>query len=361
MAEDADQGDKTEEPSEYRLEESRRKGDVASSREFNNVLILSGTLIVLILSSVFMYETLTEYIEWIYTLDAKNMYTESSLKMILTRSMATAGKCIAPIFATALCLGVFSQVTQIGFLFAPDVLELKFDRLNPISGFQRLFSKKSLVEALKGILKFTIILSVSYGMLKNDFFSVGGLLTTELPQAMSFGQAMVLKLVIAIMIGLAVIGGLDFAWEKYTYKQKMMMTKDEAKREAKEKDGNPEVKNKIRAIQREMSRKRMMDAVKTADVIITNPTHISIAIKYDVNNMVAPAVVAKGADHIAMKIRELAKENDVPIVENVPLARTLYKTVKIGQGVPRTLYKAVAEIIGFVYKLKKKRKAVSSK
>jgi flagellar biosynthetic protein FlhB len=139
-----------------------------------------------------------------------------------------------------------------------------------------------------------------------------------------------------------------------------MMTKQDAKQEAKEKDGNPEVKNRIRQIQRQMARKRMMNDVKKADVIVTNPTHISVALKYDGEKMVAPALVAKGADHLALKIREIAQENDIPIVENILLARTLYKTVKVGEGVPRTLYRAVAEILAFVYKLKRKKKALGS-
>jgi flagellar biosynthetic protein FlhB len=151
---------------------------------------------------------------------------------------------------------------------------------------------------------------------------------------------------------------MDFAWEKWSYRQKLMMTKQESKDEAKEKDGNPEIKQKIRQIQRAMSQKRMMDDVKKADVIVTNPTHLSVALKYDGQSMVAPAVMAKGADHLALRIREIAQEHDIPIVENVMLARTLYKTVKVGEGVPRTLYRAVAEVLAFVYKLRRKKKAL---
>ena len=169
----------------------------------------------------------------------------------------------------------------------------------------------------------------------------------------------IVKLVFSVMIGLGVIALGDFAYQKFSYQKKLMMTKEELKKESKEQDGNPEVKQKIKAIQREMSQKRMMEDVATADVIVTNPTHISVALKYDQLNMISPEVVGKGGDHLAMKIREIAKENDIPIVENVPLARALYKTVKTGAPVPRNLYKAVAEVLAFVYKLKRKRKAVS--
>src|SRR5690606_1090678 len=151
----------------------------------------------------------------------------------------------------------------------------------------------------------------------------------------------------------------DYAWEKYSYRKKLMMTRQELKEENKEQNGNPEIKQKIRAIQRQMASKRMMSEIPNADVIITNPTHISIVVKYDAVTMIAPQVIGKGSDHLALKIREIAKKHDIPIVENVPLARALYKTVKEGEGVPRTMYKAVAEILAFVYKLKKKKKAIA--
>ena len=176
--------------------------------------------------------------------------------------------------------------------------------------------------------------------------------------SLGIGKYLMVKLGFSILLGLGVIALMDFAWEKWSYHKKMMMTKQEAKQEAKEKDGNPEIKNRIRTIQRQMAQKRMMNDVKKADVIVTNPTHISVALKYDGNEMVAPSVLAKGADHLALRIREIAKENDIPIVENIMLARTLYKTVKVGHGVPRTLYKAVAEILAFVYKLRRKQKAL---
>jgi flagellar biosynthetic protein FlhB len=168
-----------------------------------------------------------------------------------------------------------------------------------------------------------------------------------------------LKLAMSIMLGLAIVAAADFAWEKHAYKEKLKMTKQQVKQEHKEQEGSPEIKNKIRQIQREMANKRMIADVPLADVIITNPTHISIVVRYDGDTMVAPEIIGKGQDHLAMKIREIAKAHNIPIVENVPLARALYKTVKVGEGVPRSLYKAVAEILAFVYKIKKNKKALS--
>ena len=162
----------------------------------------------------------------------------------------------------------------------------------------------------------------------------------------------------SMVSGLIVVAMGDFGYQKYAYKKKMMMSKSEMKQEHKQQEGNPEVRAKIRAIQREMSSQRMMADIPTADAIITNPTHISIAIKYDPETMISPEIIGKGSDHLALRIRTIAKEHNVPLVENVPLARTLYKTVKVGDGVPRNAYKAVAEVLAFVYRLKKKEKAL---
>jgi len=168
------------------------------------------------------------------------------------------------------------------------------------------------------------------------------------------GKEMLIKLSLLIVAALFVIALGDFAYQKMSYQKKLRQTKEEAKKELKEREGNPEIKQRIKAIQREMSHKRMMSDVPKADVIVTNPTHISIALQYDAENMISPIVLAKGADHVAFKIREVAKENNIPLVENVTLARSIFKTVKIGDAVPRSLYKAVAEVLAFVYKLKNK-------
>lgn len=355
---DENDDEKTEEPSQYKIDESRKKGDVASSKELSSVLLLSGSLLTLIICGVFIYETFTEYIDWIYRLDFKMIYTQEKFADVISQTMWTLVKCVAPSFGASVCLGILSQFIQIGFLYSPEILNADIERINPIKGFGRMFSKKALVEALKGVFKFTVVIAITYSVMKNNIGSFLGFLHSDAGQSLMFGKYLMVKLGFSILLGLGIVALADFGWEKWSYRQKMMMTKQEAKEESKEKDGNPEVKNKIRQIQRQMAQKRMMDDVKKADVIVTNPTHISVALKYDGETMVAPAVMAKGADHLALRIREIAKENDIPIVENIMLARTLYKTVKVGHGVPRTLYKAVAEILSFVYKLKRKQKAL---
>lgn len=360
MAEDSDSGEKTEEPSQYRIDEARRKGDVASSKELNSVLILSGTFSVLVFSALFIFEIMSEYIAWLYGLDLEKVFSSKELtNAILRESLIAAGKSIAPVFATSFILGFLSQVMQVGFIYAPDVLQLKFDRINPLNGLKRIFSKKSFGEVIKGLFKFAVVLLITYTIINANITSFVGFLHTEAAEAFSYGKIFAFKLAGAIMIGLVVIAIMDFFWEKYLYKEKLRMTKQQVKEESKEKDGNPEVKQRIRTIQREMAQKRMIADVPKADVIITNPTHISIMVRYDRLTMIAPQVIGKGQEHLALRIREIAKEHDIPIVENVPLARALYKTVKVGEGVPRSLYKAVAEILAFVYKLKSKKKALS--
>jgi flagellar biosynthetic protein FlhB len=357
MAEEND-SEKTEEPSQYRLDEARKKGDVASSKELSSVLLLSGSLLTLIICGVYIFECFSDFLDWIYRQDFQNIYSKEKVNDIISQTAWTLVKCVAPSFGASLCLGVLSQFVQVGFLYSPEIINADIERINPMKGFSRLFSKKAMVEAIKSVFKFIVIILITYTVVKNNIDSFLGFLHSDAGESLSFGKYLMVKIGFSILLGLSVIALADFAWEKWSYRQKMMMTKQEAKEEAKEKDGNPEVKNKIRQIQRQMAQKRMMDDVKKADVIVTNPTHISVALKYDGERMVAPSVMAKGADHLALRIREIAKENDIPIVENITLARTLYKTVKVGHGVPRSLYKAVAEILAFVYKLKRKKKAL---
>lgn len=358
MAEEREDGEKTEEPSHYRLEEFRKKGEVASSKELNSVILLAGTLMTLILCAAYIYEEFGAYLEWLMRRDVQKIYEQKQFVELVQETAWFALKCVGPVFGASLCLGFLSQFAQIGFLWSPDLLSANFERINPINGLQRLLSKKALVEAVKGVFKFAVVLIITWSILKAELPKFMGFMHTEVGPGMAFGKGLIIKLGYSILLGLAVVALADFGWEKWSYRQKLMMTKQEVKQEAKEKDGNPEIKQKIRQIQRQMAQKRMMDDVKKADVIVTNPTHLSVALKYDGETMVAPAVVAKGADHLALRIREIAKEHDIPMVENVVLARTLYKTVKTGDGVPRTLYRAVAEILAFVYKLRRRRKAL---
>ncbi len=354
--EEKDPAEKTEDPSQYRIDEFRRKGQIASSKELTSVLMLAGIFFCLILSSAFMFDVIKDYFDWLYKFEISKVFERETILVIFKESIYTLLKMVAPIFVTSLCLGYITTVMQFGFLFSTEVLKWDLKKVDPISGVKRVFSKKMIFETFKGLLKFAIVIMLTYIVVKPLLKGFIGFLDSDLSVALDFTKSLFVKLVFTLLIGLLIMAIMDFAWEKYQYSIKLKMTKEEVKKEQKDKDGNPEIKQRIRTIQREMARKRMMNEVKEADVIVTNPTHISVAIKYDRENMHAPMVVAKGADHLALKIRELAKENKVPLVENVPLARAIYGTVKLGDFVPRNLYKAVAEILAYVYRKKLKKR-----
>jgi flagellar biosynthetic protein FlhB len=361
MAEEAEDSaaEKTEEPSAHRLEELRNKGDVAWSRDLNNVLGLAGTLFVMLLSISYIYEIFGSYIEWLFTQDLTQALDEKRMAVISEKTFSVFFRSIGPICITAVAISVLATISQIGFLFATDLISTKLERINPINGVKRLFTMRSIAEALKGVFKLLITISVTYVIINKDSDSFSGFLHTDVLAGMVWGKSLISKLGYSIIIGLFIVALGDFAYQKISYRNRVRMTREELKKEAKEHDGNPEIKQKIKTIQRQMAQKRLKADVKKADVIVTNPTHISVALRYDPETMVSPVVLAKGADHVAMKIREMAKEFDIPIVENITLARTLYKTVKTGASVPRTLYRAIAEVIAFVYRLKRKKKALS--
>ena len=356
MAEDGNNSDaeKTEEPSQHRIDEFRKRGEVASSRELTSVLVLASAFMTLILSTAYIYETLASFIDWLYSLDFAKAYEDKQFSIVVHRSLTTMLLCAAPVCFITLCSSIISNVAQFGFLYSPEVLSLKWDRVNPVSGFKRLFSIRSVVEALKGIFKFLVIFFIVYIFMKDEITTFTGYLHMDYSQGFAYGREIATKVIFFILIGLLVIALFDLSYQKFSYYNKMKMTKEEAKRERKEHEGNPEIKQRIRNIQKEMSKKRMMEDVPKSDVVVTNPTHVSVALKYDAESMISPKVIAKGVDSIALTIRKIAKEHDVPIVENVPLARSLYKTVKIGGFIPHELYKAVSEVISFVYRLKRK-------
>ena len=359
MAEEYENQEKTEEPSAHRIEEFRKRGEVASSRELTGILVLSACTLVLMTSLSFVYEELTLLVEWLYSLDFHTAYMEKSQTTIIYKITSTVLACVAPVFTTVVCMAILSNTMQVGVLFSPDVLKWNIARIDPVKGFKKLFSMRALVEAVKGIFKFAIILFIVFIFMKKELSTLHGFLSLDFLQSVVHGKTLLLKLTFFILLGLAFVALGDFAYQKFTYRKKLMQTKEEAKRETKEQEGNPEIRQRIKNIQREMAQKRMISNIPKADVIVTNPTHISVALRYRDKDMVSPKVVAKGADFLALKIRKMAKKHQIPMVENIKLARILYKTVKVGEYIPRSLYKAVAEVLAFVYKLNKKKKALS--
>ncbi len=352
MAED-NKDQKTEEPTSKRITDTEEKGNFAHSREINSSFILLAAL----LGFMIMGEQSTRQVmsSW------NGMFAESwTLKLttqelfkVTVNSMQAFLKIIGPFLILVMLAGLLSNIVQIGGLrFSSHPLIPKFNKLNPLTGFGRIFSKNSLMELFKSLFKVGIISVISYFVIKSHWKEIPPLMGLGVGQILSFMGFVSLKIIFNVLLVMIFLSLIDYAFQKFTYLENLRMTKQEVKEERKETDGNPQIKQRIRTVQMEMARKRMMAAVPEADVIVTNPTHISVAIKYDMENFAAPVVVAKGVGPIAMKIREIAKENDIPLVEDKPLARALNKTVEVGQMIPASLYKAVAEILAYVYKLK---------
>ncbi len=258
----------------------------------------------------------------------------------------------APILIVACIVGFITNIVQVGWLVTTKPLKPKFSKLNPISGFKRMFSLKAIVELFKSLLKFAVILMVVYSVIKNYIAYIPNLFLLTPIQLLELTGDIIVKLGVTVGFAYLLVAMLDYAYAKYKHEKDLKMTKQEVKEEYKQAEGNPEVKGKIKQKMREASMRRMMQDLPSADVIITNPTHYAVALKYDKLSGKAPYVVAKGVDFQAKRIREVATENDIEIVEDKPLARTLYANVEIGKEIPPELYKTVAEILAYVYKLK---------
>ena len=350
---DNNKDQKTEEPTSKRVTDTEKKGNFAHSKEINSSFILLAAL----LGFMILGEQSTRNVMGSWT----DMFAESwtlqlspeELYKITANAMQAFVKIVGPFLIIIMLAGVISNLFQIGGLrFSSHPLVPKFNKLNPLAGFGRIFSKNSVMELFKSLFKVGIISVISYYVIKSHWKEIPPLMGFGVGQVLSFMGFVALEIIFNVLLVMIFLSLLDFTFQKFTYLENLRMTKQEVKEERKESDGNPQVKQRIRTVQMQMARKRMMSAVPEADVIVTNPTHISIAIKYDTENFAAPLVVAKGVGPIAMRIREIAKENGIPLVEDKPLARTLNKTVEVGQMIPASLYKAVAEILAYVYKLK---------
>ncbi len=352
----ADEGsEKTEQATDARREEFRKQGNVAHSRELGSAILLlaaSGGIYAL---GRFYFKNFYELFHYTFGPDLIQTVREGQF----TEALKVNGlKClilITPVMGVAALLGVFSSLAQVGILQVEDAISPKFEKLNPVDGLKRVFSLRAVVEALKSILKMGAIGVVLYFLLRGEVHQIPHLVTFSVEQIIQYIGGIVVKLLGGVGSVMFVIAAADYMYQRWELEKKMMMTKQEVKEEHKQREGDPMIKSRIRRIQREMATKRMMADVPKADVIITNPTHIAVCIKYG-ENLPAPQLVAMGADNIAEKIKEIAREHNIPIVENKPLARTIFKTMKIGQVIPRELFVAVAEVLSYVYRLRRKKR-----
>ena len=352
MAENTGQ-ERTEKATSKKRETARKKGQVAQSKEISSAMILMTALGFFYFAGSWLFGSLSELIAGVYqnigTLRFTQVSDASAFSLeILYQFLAV----LLPFLLPIAVVGFVSNVMQVGFLISTEAMELKFDRLNPISGMKRFVSLKSLVELGKSVIKILFIGSIAYLLVKSDMQQFPILIHQEVGQILVFIGRVALKVCFFVCLAMIVLAVLDYTYQHWQHEQDLKMTKQEVKDEMKQTYGDPKIKARIRGVQMEMARRRMMEAVPEADVVITNPTHLAIALKFDAREMIAPRVLAKGSGHIAQRIREIAAEHQIPLVEEKPLAQALFKMVEIGDYIPAELYRAVAEVLAYVYRLK---------
>jgi len=346
-------GEKTEEATPRRRQEARKKGQVAKSPEVNSAIILLLGFFALKLFFPYMFGEIQDFtrsfLEQVHSVEEFNV--DYLMTLFLTIVIFT-GRLLLPLLLTVMVSGVVANYLQVGFMFTTEPLIPKLERLNPIEGLKRIFSKRALAELVKSLIKVGAVGYIVYKAINQDFEIFPKMLDMDIQASLVFIGRLVIKIALQVGVLLLVLAVADYAFQRWEFNRSMRMSKQEVKEEFKQTEGNPQIKGKIKEKQRQLALRRMMQEVPKADVVITNPTHYAVALKYDGNSMTAPVVVAKGQDLVAQKIKEKAKEHSVAVVENKPLARALYKACDIGEAIPPDLFQAVAEVLAFVYKLK---------
>lgn len=346
--------EKTEKATPKRRKEVREKGQVPKSREVVSAVLLLSMFWVIKLLSRYLYQNLNVALNKFFTLYhyGEEFNKGGSIKSVLYYSIEVYMRLMIPILFVAALASLIANYLQVGFLFTLKPLVPNLNKINPIEGFKRLFSKNSIVELLKAIFKILLIGYFIYDFFRDNYLAIPKLLEMDLNSSITFIGNAIISIGFRASIVLLVLSIFDYGYQIWEFEKNIRMSKSEIKEEYKQVEGNPQIKSKLRERQRQLSLRRMMAEVPKADVIITNPTHLAIAIKYDSSIVEAPYVIAKGKDLIAQRIKEVAENNTVPIVENKPLAQALYRSVDLGQQIPEDMYLAVAEILAFVYSLR---------
>ncbi|MFP6647593.1 MAG: flagellar biosynthesis protein FlhB [Candidatus Latescibacterota bacterium] len=354
MAEESFQ-EKTEQATPKRKEEAREKGQVARSTELSSVAILATGLLALWGLGGFMRGRLegVMFHSFVGIFDVE--LDALSIQSHLQRWMLDFAGLLWPLILFLLISAIAVNVAQVGMLFTVQPLQPKADRISPMSGIKRIFSAKGLVELAKGLFKVGIVAYVVYLTMQSEKSSMANMLDMDVAQIFSLSADMVLTLGFRLVLLLLLLAILDYSFQRFDYEKNLRMTRQEVKQELKQQEGDPLIRSRIRSIQREMSQRRMMDDVGSANVVVTNPTHVAVALRYDPVTMPAPVVLAKGQRLMAQKIKDLARDAKVPLVENKPLARALFKAVQVGDQIPDELFRATAEVLAFVFQLKQRR------
>jgi flagellar biosynthetic protein FlhB len=353
MPESKDGQEKTEQATPKKRREALEEGNVAKSRELPVALLLLISILFMNYYSGFVFGELKEFFYESWQTYHFHL-NKDSIYYIIVQFTARAMLIFLPLIAILISLVVICNVAQFGFILTGKAIQPKWEKLDPIKGFQNLFSKRSLVELIKSILKIILVGSVAYFIIKGKLMEIVSLIDSDINFTIAYTGRLIFQVFFSVGIVVLIIAIFDFGYQKWQYEKDLMMSRSELKEELKQMEGDPLVRQRIRSIQREMARRRMMEEVPKADVVVTNPTHYAIAIKYDDKNDSAPKVVAKGQNLIALRIIEIARSHYIAIYQDPPLARLLYNTIDIGEEIPENLYKAIAEVLAFVYNLKKR-------
>lgn len=347
--------EKTEQATPKKRRDERKKGNIFLSKDVVVVASLLGTFFSLKLLFPGMYEAISTFlIRYMNYASTKTEVTAEFVSDMTIEMIVTFVRVCVPLLMIAVLLAIVATAAQTKLLFSTDALKPKFSRLSPLQGFKRLFSSKSLVEVLKGIIKISILIWIMYDFFIGQLINFERTLKLDLISSTAFVLDCVMKLVMKVSIAFVAISAFDYFYQWWDYEKQLKMSKQEVKEEYKQTEGNPQIKGKIKELQRRMAMSRMMQSVPTADVVLRNPSHFAVALKYDGEKDAAPIVVAKGQDEIAFRIIKIAEENGVQVVENKPVARALYAMTKVSGMIPEEFYGTVAEILVYVYKLEGK-------
>jgi flagellar biosynthesis protein FlhB len=353
MAEESGQ-EKTERATSRKREKAREEGQVVKSQEITSVLVLLIGISVLYIFGHQFYPDAIEVLQENLSFETIPRFDIEYCLTLLNRTAAHLFSLILPVMGAVFVTALAADMFQVGFHISSKAISFKLDKFNIINGFSRLFSFKSLSELIKSLIKLAVIGSVAYFVIKGEMSELEKLHNAAVGHIFIYLLKGIFKIFIWVILIMIIVAIMDYSYQKWQFEKDLRMTKQEVKEEHKETEGDPLVKSRIRSIQIQAARKRMMQQVPTADVVVTNPTHLAVAIKYDPLTTAAPQVVAKGAGHVAARIKALASEHHIPIVENKELARNLYKLIEVGEQIPAEFFRAVAELLAYVYKLKGK-------
>lgn len=344
--------EKTEQPTPRKRQELKEKGEVAKSKELPSVAVLLAALISLSLFGSYMYNHIQIIMKGAFSLPSIHNFNIPEFLKFAQNIIGRLIILLSPLFAAIFITAILSNIMQVGFILSGESIIPKLSKIDPIKGFGRLFSKQAFMEFIKSLLKLSIVGGIAFLTVKgemNNFVLLGDM---ELNSIFVYILKIFFKIFIRCSLAMIILVVIDYAFQRWEFEKRIRMTKQEVKDDFKKSEGDPLIKSRIKSIQMEMARKRMMQAVPEADVVITNPTHLAVALKYDSSTMNAPKLIAKGSRKIAEKIKDVASKHRIPILENKELARNLYSLVEVGQEIPPELYQTVAELLAYIYRLK---------